>query len=152
MEVVCRNFFNESKSIDLISNNKKDVLYEIVKKTSKINESIKDTIVKELLEREGVGSTIIADRIALAHIESSLVSDLILSYGYLKNEILNWDLDEEYGTAKIIILLIFPKYLDKRNYIENVKVITKILSDENLTCNIIRVKNASEIKEIFINR
>lgn len=152
MEVVCRNFFNESKCIDLISNNKKDVLYEIVKKTSKINESIKDTIVKELLEREGVGSTIIADRIALAHIESSLVSDLILSYGYLKNEILNWDLDEEYGTAKIIILLIFPKYLDKRNYIENVKVITKILSDENLTCNIIRVKNASEIKEIFINR
>lgn len=151
MELECVKFLSKSKCINLISNNKKDVLFEIVKKTPEIKESIKEFIVEDLMAREDIGSTIISDRIALAHTESSLVNNLILSYGYLENSILNWDLDEDYGEVKVVILLIFPKDIDKKIYIERVKVITKILSDESLTDKIIKVKSASEIKEIFIN-
>jgi fructose-specific phosphotransferase system IIA component len=93
---------------DLKSNNKNDVIAELVDKLVEIEKvSDKDAVVSAVLEREKIMSTGIGNGIAIPHGKTDAVDDMVAIYGRSVNGIDFEALDDE--NAYIFFLLVTPK-------------------------------------------
>lgn len=143
-------FLNEATTISLSSKKKYDIFNEIVKNTPQIKDEYYENIIELLIARENLGSTIIAPKVALAHIETDLVDKLVLSCAFSKEGIYNWSLNETNDELKIIFLLLFPQKINRDLYIEIVKQLMIQLSNEEDLIKLANVQNADEIKRVLI--
>lgn len=144
-------FLKESTTLSLSSKKKYDIFCEIVKNTPQIKKKYYKDIIELLIDRENLGSTIIAPKVALAHVETDLVDTLVLSCAFSKEGIYNWSLDETNYELKVILMLLFPEKTNKHLYIDRVKRLMIQLSSEENLIKLENVKNANEIKLILIN-
>jgi mannitol/fructose-specific phosphotransferase system IIA component (Ntr-type) len=144
-------FLEEATTISLFSKTKYEILNEIVKNTPQIKEKYHKDIVQLLIDRENAGSTVIAPKVALAHVETDLVDQLVLSCAFSKEGIYNWSFHEAGEKLKIIFMLLFPQKINRDLYIEIVKQLMIQFSDDKLLINIANVQNANEIKLTLIN-
>ncbi|MBU0759633.1 MAG: PTS sugar transporter subunit IIA [Candidatus Omnitrophica bacterium] len=104
------DFLNEKAvSADLQSDNKKDVIRELIDllvKAGELKPKMRDACVKILLNREALGSTGIGQGVAIPHGKCDYVKELVGAFGVSKKGI-NFDsLDGE--SANLFFLLLAP--------------------------------------------
>lgn len=141
-------FIKEAEVIYLMTNKKIDALKMLVENTYKIRPKNYALLIKLLLNREEQGSTIIAPKISLAHVETDLTENLILSFGFANNENINWILEENVE-VKVIILLIFPIKVNKEFNVKIIKEFMNRLANQECTDKVVNVINAHDIKKIL---
>lgn len=144
-------FLKEATALTLSSKKKYDIFSEIVKSTPQIKEECYEDIIELLIDRENLGSTIIAPKVALAHVETDLIDELVLSCAFSKEGIYNWSLSETNDELKVIFMLIFPQKTNRHLYIEIVKKLMVQFSNEENLIKLANVQNVNEIKCILIN-
>jgi len=104
--------FLSAKAIttDLKSNNKEDVIKELVDVLIEAGEVEKDKrakLIEALMARESLGSTAIGQGVAIPHAKSEYVKELIAAFGISKNGVDFDSLDGE--TVYIFFLLLAPQ-------------------------------------------
>ncbi|MER2226262.1 MAG: PTS sugar transporter subunit IIA [Carnobacterium sp.] len=107
---------------------KEEVYSFISEKVCQDEDSQKDEIIKQLIEREQVGSILIADHVLLPHIESDQVKKSRILFIRLVKPIAMWDCQTKDIQLLIVLLL-------KKNEIDQIKkkisLFSKTLADED---------------------
>lgn len=134
------DFISKAHVLNIQSSDKSAALLEMVPNHHQFE------IVELLLEREKSGTTVVADGIALAHVETNRVKEPKLAFGLLKKDI-EWELNHK---VKLIVVLLIPPNL-KTAAIESIKNLMKDLADKGLTDILIEVADAREIKNQIMN-
>ncbi|MER2174950.1 MAG: PTS sugar transporter subunit IIA [Carnobacterium sp.] len=105
-------------------------------------DSQKDEIIKQLIEREQVGSTLIADHVMLPHIESDQVKKSRILFIRLVKPIALWDPQTKDIQLLIVLLL-------KKNEVDQIKkkisLFSKTLADEDYLNRLLEITD----KKVF---
>ncbi|MCF7873418.1 MAG: PTS sugar transporter subunit IIA [Candidatus Omnitrophica bacterium] len=129
--------------LELKGNNKKDAICEIgeeLKKTKKIKNY--QQFVKDVLNREKLGSTGIGNKIAIPHARTDSVKDIVIGFGKTKEGIDFNALDGE--KVKLIFLMgANPKQLNL--YLRILAEISKLLMNEGFRQSLLEAKEADKI-------
>jgi PTS system nitrogen regulatory IIA component len=106
----------------------------------------RDTVLKDLLDRERSMSTAIPNGIAIPHAKTNAVQELTIAIG-IKKSGLDFDsaLDEK---TRIIILALSPPEKSKRLY-QFILSITAALNDDTLRSKILAAKTPDEVAELL---
>ncbi|WP_207940668.1 hypothetical protein DOK78_001805 [Enterococcus sp. DIV2402] len=122
--------------------NKEEVYHFISKEICPADSSVQYEIMKQLKEREAVGSMQISEHVLLPHIESEFVETSKIVFIRLAEPILFWDLKTTDIQLLIVILL-------KKNEVNEVKKqlasFTRTLADEEYLDNLL-VSDENEFK------
>ena len=145
------SFLKKTTTIELNSIRKDIAIREMVENTPEIKEELYEEIIKLLKQREDSGSTVVMPSVALAHVESSLIDKLIISFGFSKRGIDDWDKENFLGKVNTIILIIFPKKGERKTYMDIIKQFIGKLADEKYILKLSNVKCAHDIKWALIN-
>jgi|GEM_PF-6199573 len=154
MEPTKESYLKIISEADIVYLNNQEMasaLMELVKNTSGIHASDNRMLVKQLLEREKQGSTIIAPKVALAHTKTEVVDNLILSFGFSKGGKLKWAFEGK-EEVKIVILLLFPIKGDRCSDFEIIKDLMIKLANQEQMDQMIKLTNAQDIKKILIGK
>lgn len=137
----------EGIEVDLKSNNKDDVLNELVdllEKSYKL-ENI-DEIRRSIIERESLSSTGICNGLAIPHAKVQGISKILGGIGLSKAGLDFNSMDHQ--LSKIFFILISPKD-DHGNHVKSLARITKILKDEESRLELLNCNSSSEVLDFL---
>lgn len=109
------------------------------------NPMSREEVIHQLIEREKVGSTIIAEHVMLPHIESEQLEKSQILFFRLAKPIETWDCQTKNICLVIVILL---KKNESVNIKKRISLFTRSLADEKYLDQLLN----SHEKEEFINR
>lgn len=141
------NLVNETRIIDIQSNNKKGALNELLKIICK-NESITDpkTFSKEIFKREKLMSTGIGYGIAIPHARHKTVKDFVIAVGR-KCEGLEYEsIDDK--PVKLIFMIGASDTQDK-DYIKVLSRLVLRLKNQKFVDKMLSAENPSDIYELI---
>lgn len=153
MKIDIRKYIDEDNIIiDNKVRNKKNVLSFIIDtliERGKMNKEDKKKILKALIEREKMGSTGIGGGIALPHVRSQDISDMILCV-YVSSVGVDFNsLDQE--PVYIILLLISPQ--EKAGvHLKMLALLARMLRDRYFVQRVREAKDTKEIVDVFLRQ
>ena len=143
------DFLHEANiSVDLKSSNKKNVIKETAVLLGNTKQIVDfDLFLKDIFERESLGTTGIGNNIAIPHARTDAVNDFVIAFGRSVKGV-NFDsLDSK--PVKFIFLMGTPKEKILDSYLKILAHLTRLLNKKNLQNELLKASNAEEIIEIF---
>lgn len=146
-----RDFLSEATVIpDMKSEDKEASLEELVdiliEKTDELNESDKDKIMSNLLERESLGSTGIGQGVGIPHGKTECVSQLVAALGLSEKGVDFEALDGE--KVKIIFLLLAPEGTTGP-HLKALAHISRILRDRFVRERLLKCESSKQILSVL---
>ncbi|HAJ57628.1 MAG TPA: sodium:proton exchanger [Candidatus Omnitrophica bacterium] len=136
--------------VRLDGNTKEEILMELVGllvRSGQLRYEIRGEILKSLLERESVMSTGMQDGIAMPHVKTGSVKNIITAFGVKKEGVDFGSLDSK--PSKIFILTLCPKSLSGP-YLQYMAEFSKSLVSENARNSILSCKTSHELYDFLI--
>jgi len=147
------DFINKSVIIDdLKSVRKKEVLSELLDvlvKLKKITPQKKSAILKQLLEREKLGSTAVGQNFAIPHTKTKLVSKVSICIGRSKKGV---DFDSLDGEPVYIFFLFIVPEKEFGLHLKLLAECARMLRDKYFRKQLLEAKNRNEMYEIIVSR
>lgn len=133
----------ESCILDLEAKNKKEVISEIGEKINK-TKKIKNykQFIKDVTEREKLGSTGIGNKIAIPHARTNSVKDIVIGFGRSKEGI---DFNALDGEKVNLIFLMGANTKQLNLYLRILAEISKLLMNEGFRQSLLEADNAEKI-------
>jgi Kef-type K+ transport system membrane component KefB/mannitol/fructose-specific phosphotransferase system IIA component (Ntr-type) len=138
-------------AIRLEGTTKEEILMELVGllvRSGQLAYEIRGEILKSLLEREAIMSTGMQDGIAIPHVKTEAVKDMVTAFGVKKEGVEFGSLDKK--PSNIFILTLSPKSLSEP-YLQYMAEISKSLIDEKRRNEVLSCKTSQELHDLLIS-
>ncbi len=135
--------------LDLDAKEKKSAIAQIInliKKNNVINHE--KEFLKQVLEREKLGSTAIGNGIALPHARSKYAPEIIISFTRLSNEI---DFDEKEKKPVQMIFLMGTPPDSIGEYLKVLSKLSKQLKEKSIRKALQDAQSPSDVINVFVN-
>lgn len=141
------DYLNEELCLmELKAKNKKDVIKEIAEELDKHGAVVdRSKFVKDVLEREELGSTGIGDGVAIPHARTESVSGFLIGFGRSKNGVEFKALDGE----PVSLFFLMGAHPDELNlYLRLLAELSKLLMNNAFRTELKNAKTSKDIVEI----
>ncbi|MDA3969818.1 MAG: PTS sugar transporter subunit IIA [Desulfobulbaceae bacterium] len=105
-----------------------------------------DLLIKSLLNREDLGSTAIANGVALPHCKITTIDDILIGVGRSKTGI-HWGAKDG-QPVQLIVLMIAPLQ-SSANYLRNLANLSRFLKNSSNCALVHKARDGEEIQHIF---
>lgn len=141
--VVVRNILSPERIIFIEHTTKRDALVELANNLSSAPQvKYKDELVAEILKREELMSTAIGRGIAIPHVRLSSVTDLVMSVGICKKDIIDYQSIDEIPVR--ILIMIAAAYNQHTYYLQTLSFFSSKLKEKALRDKLLNSLSAEE--------
>lgn len=102
-------------------------------------------LIEELHQREIIGNSMIAEEVALPHVESQNIKESTVVFVRLKKSIRNWD--SQNNSASVFLFLLI-KENETQTLLQPIKTLMKLLADDGIVSSLIN-GNEKQVEKIF---
>ena len=130
-EVIVKNILSPDRIVFINHTTKRDALVELAKNMSTAPQvKYSDELVTEILKREELMSTAIGRGIAIPHVRLSSVTDLVMSVGICKKDIIDYQSIDEIPVR--ILIMIAAAYNQHTYYLQTLSFFSSKLKEKAL--------------------
>ena len=130
-EVIVKNILSPDRIVFINHTTKRDALVELANNLSTAPQvKYSDELVTEILKREELMSTAIGRGIAIPHVRLSSVTDLVMSVGICKKDIIDYQSIDEIPVR--ILIMIAAAYKEHREYLQTRSLFSSKLKEKAL--------------------
>lgn len=141
--VVVRNILSPERIIFIDHTTKRDALVELANNLSTAPQvKYRDELVAEILKREELMSTAIGRGIAIPHVRLSSVTDLVMSVGICKKDIIDYQSIDEIPVR--ILIMIAAAYNQHTYYLQTLSFFSSKLKEKTLRDKLLGSLTAEE--------
>lgn len=141
--VVVRNILSPERIIFIDHTTKRDALVELANNLSTAPQvKYRDELVAEILKREELMSTAIGRGIAIPHVRLSSVTDLVMSVGICKKDIIDYQSIDEIPVR--ILIMIAAAYNQHTYYLQTLSFFSSKLKEKALRDKLLGSLTAEE--------
>ncbi len=130
-EVIVKNILSPDRIVFINHTTKRDALVELANNLSTAPQvKYSDELVTEILKREELMSTAIGRGIAIPHVRLSSVTDLVMSVGICKKDIIDYQSIDEIPVR--ILIMIAASYNQHTYYLQTLSFFSSKLKEKAL--------------------
>ena len=130
-EVIVKNILSPDRIVFINHTTKRDALVELANNLSTAPQvKYSDELVTEILKREELMSTAIGRGIAIPHVRLSSVTDLVMSVGICKKDIIDYQSIDEIPVR--ILIMIAASYNQHTYYLQTLSFFSSKLKEKTL--------------------
>lgn len=130
-EVIVKNILSPERIVFIDHTTKRDALVELANNLSTAPQvKYKDELVTEILKREELMSTAIGRGIAIPHVRLSSVTDLVMSVGICRNNLIDYQSIDEIPVR--ILIMIAAAYNQHAYYLQTLSFFSSKLKEKEL--------------------
>lgn len=130
-EVIVKNILSPDRIVFINHTTKRDALVELANNLSTAPQvKYSDELVAEILKREELMSTAIGRGIAIPHVRLSSVTDLVMSVGICKKDIIDYQSIDEIPVR--ILIMIAAAYNQHTYYLQTLSFFSSKLKEKTL--------------------
>ena len=146
--VQLKNILSVDRITFISQSSKRDALVELSEVLAKAPQ-IKNAqeLTQEILKREELMSTAIGKGIAIPHVRLSSVTDLVMSVGVCRNDIIDFQSIDEIPVR--ILLMIAAAHNQHSYYLQTLSFLSSKLKERELREKILSAKDAAEVYELL---
>jgi PTS system nitrogen regulatory IIA component len=150
MSIQVRNILSPERIIFINHTTKRDALVELSNNLATAPQ-IKDAreLQSEIIKREELMSTAIGRGIAIPHVRLSSVTDLVMSVGICKNDIIDFQTIDDEGVR--LLIMIAAAYNQHAYYLQTLSFFSSKLKNRDLRDSLLGAKDAMEAYALFTN-
>jgi fructose-specific phosphotransferase system IIA component len=138
----------ERISLELKTHTKEEAIKEMSTLLKDAKELVDfDTFVKDVFEREKLGTTGIGNEIAIPHARTDAVKDFVIAFGRSSEGVEFNSLDGK--PAKLIFLMGTQKEKNLNNYLKTLAHLTRLLKRESFRSLLLKASSPREIIDAF---
>ena len=146
--VIVKNILSPERIVFIDHTTKRDALVELANNLSTAPQvKYKDELVTEILKREELMSTAIGRGIAIPHVRLSSVTDLVMSVGICRNDIIDFQTIDE--TPVRILIMIAAAYNQHTYYLQTLSFFSSKLKEKQLRDALLSAASAEEAYELL---
>ena len=136
--------------LDIDAKDKSDAIHKVVNAMSTVG-ILKDTksFLKEVNDRESLGSTAIGDGVAIPHARTNHVKEIIVTFARLTNSV---DFGAEDDKPVQIIFLMGTPIQSVSEYLKVLAELSKKLRNSKIREALLAATNASQVRKVFQNQ
>ncbi|MCR4790513.1 MAG: PTS sugar transporter subunit IIA [Treponemataceae bacterium] len=149
LQVQIKNILSPDRIIFLNHSTKHDALVELSENLATAPQiKNKEELTTEILKREELMSTAIGRGIAIPHVRLSSVTDLVMSVGICKNDIIDFSTLDE--TPVKLLFMIAASYNQHAYYLQTLSFISSKLKDKELRDALLNAETAMDAYNVLI--
>ncbi len=138
----------ETIAIDVIANNKTDLLNKLIVLASKSNKITSiEKVCEQVIAREQLMTTGIGNGVALPHAKTNFINGMAISLAILKNPI---DFDSIDAKPVSLALLLLGREKGVGSYLRLLSKISKMIMDNESKNKILNCRTEKEVFELFV--
>ncbi len=147
-EVIVKNILSPERIVFIEHTTKRDALVELANNLSTAPQvKYKDELVTEILKREELMSTAIGRGIAIPHVRLSSVTDLVMSVGICKKNIIDYQSIDEIPVR--ILIMIAAAYNQHTYYLQTLSFFSSKLKEKDLRDKLLSTATPEEAYELL---
>ena len=147
-EVIVKNILSPERIVFINHTTKRDALVELANNLSTAPQvKYQDELVTEILKREELMSTAIGRGIAIPHVRLSSVTDLVMSVGICKKDIIDYQSIDEIPVR--ILIMIAAAYNQHTYYLQTLSFFSSKLKEKELREKLLNTKTPEEAYELL---
>ncbi len=147
-EVIVKNILSPDRIVFIEHTTKRDALVELANNLSTAPQGkYKDELVTEILKREELMSTAIGRGIAIPHVRLSSVTDLVMSVGICKKNIIDSQSIDEIPVR--ILIMIAAAYNQHTYYLQTLSFFSSKLKEKDLRDKLLSASTSEEVYELL---
>ncbi len=147
-EVIVKNILSPERIVFINHTTKRDALVELANNLSTAPQvKYQDELVTEILKREELMSTAIGRGIAIPHVRLSSVTDLVMSVGICKKDIIDYQSIDEIPVR--ILIMIAAAYNQHTYYLQTLSFFSSRLKEKELREKLLNTKTQEEAYELL---
>ena len=147
-EVIVKNILSPDRIVFIEHTTKRDALVELANNLSTAPQvKYKDELVTEILKREELMSTAIGRGIAIPHVRLSSVTDLVMSVGICKKNIIDYQSIDEIPVR--ILIMIAAAYNQHTYYLQTLSFFSSKLKEKDLRDKLLSASTSEEVYELL---
>ncbi len=149
-QVRVKNILSPDRIIYIDHSTKRDAIVELAQNLATAPQ-IKDgnELVREILKREELMSTAIGRGLAIPHVRLSSVTDLVMSVGICKNELIDFQAIDD--TPVRLLIMIAAAYNQHSYYLQTLSFFSSKLKQREVRDSLLNSTNALEAYNILTN-
>ena len=148
VSVRIKNILSPDRIVFINHTTKRDALVELANNLSMAPQvKYQDELVTEILKREELMSTAIGRGIAIPHVRLSSVTDLVMSVGICKNDIIDFQSIDESPVR--ILIMIAAAYNQHTYYLQTLSFLSSKLKEKELRDALLDAKSSLEAYELL---
>lgn len=148
VSVRIKNILSPDRIVFINHTTKRDALVELANNLSMAPQvKYQDELVTEILKREELMSTAIGRGIAIPHVRLSSVTDLVMSVGICKNDIIDFQSIDESPVR--ILIMIAAAYNQHTYYLQTLSFLSSKLKEKELRDALLDAKSPLEAYELL---
>lgn len=149
MQVQMRNILSPDRIVFINHSTKHDAIVELAHNLATAPQiKNKEELTSEILKREELMSTAIGRGIAIPHVRLSSVTDLVMSVGICKSEIIDFTTLDD--TPVKLMFMIAASYNQHAYYLQTLSFISSKLKNKDLRDGLLNAKDAMEAYEFLV--
>lgn len=142
-EVIVKNILSPDRIVFINHTTKRDALVELANNLSTAPQvKYSDELVTEILKREELMSTAIGRGIAIPHVRLSSVTDLVMSVGICKKDIIDYQSIDEIPVR--ILIMIAAAYNQHTYYLQTLSFFSSKLKEKALRDKLLDASTSEE--------
>jgi PTS system nitrogen regulatory IIA component len=146
--VLVKNILAPERIVFIDHTTKRDAIVELANNLSTAPQvKYKDELVSEILKREELMSTAIGRGIAIPHVRLSSVTDLVMSVGICRNDIIDFQTIDEIPVR--ILIMIAAAYNQHTYYLQTLSFFSSKLKEKQLRDALLAAKTSEEAYELL---
>ncbi|MBQ6056085.1 MAG: PTS sugar transporter subunit IIA [Treponema sp.] len=146
--VLVKNILAPERIVFIDHTTKRDAIVELANNLSTAPQvKYKDELVSEILKREEQMSTAIGRGIAIPHVRLSSVTDLVMSVGICRNDIIDFQTIDEIPVR--ILIMIAAAYNQHTYYLQTLSFFSSKLKEKQLRDALLAAKSSEEAYELL---
>ncbi|HAC32566.1 MAG: PTS sugar transporter subunit IIA [Treponema sp.] len=146
--VLVKNILAPERIVFIDHTTKRDAIVELANNLSTAPQvKYKDELVSEILKREELMSTAIGRGIAIPHVRLSSVTDLVMSVGICRNDIIDFQTIDEIPVR--ILIMIAAAYNQHTYYLQTLSFFSSKLKEKQLRDALLAAKSSEEAYELL---
>ena len=146
--VAARNILSPDRIVFIDHSTKRDAIVELAQNLATAPQIKNEKeLVDEILKREELMSTAIGRGIAIPHVRLSSVTDLVMSVGICKNELLDFQTIDD--TPVRILIMIAAAYNQHSYYLQTLSFFSSKLKDKEVRDALLACKDTMEAYNIL---
>ena len=150
IQVQVRNVLSPERVIFINHTTKHDALVELAQVLATAPQvKNEQELTTEILKREELMSTAIGRGIAIPHVRLSSVTDLVMSVGICKNDIIDFQTIDDEGVR--LLIMIAAAYNQHAYYLQTLSFFSSKLKNRDLRDSLLGAKDAMEAYALFTN-
>ena len=147
-EVIVKNILSPERIVFINHTTKRDALVELANNLSTAPQvKYQDELVTEILKREELMSTAIGRGIAIPHVRLNSVTDLVMSVGICKKNIIDYQSIDEIPVR--ILIMIAAAFNQHKYYLQTLSFFSSKLKEKELRDKLLDAKTQEEAYELL---